>query len=392
LNRSILTPEVQAYIAKQLNADVHRIAMSKSPFSDVSGQELAAQIAARKRSEKKLPTWFGKQQIYYPALISIEQSSSEVTAAYKSTLIKGDQIVDLTGGLGVDSYYFAQAVRSVIHCEINEELAEIAAHNAKILGANNITFLATDGLEYIKSREEQQGTIYVDPARRSETGKVFLLKDCTPNIVANLDQLLLKADRIIIKTSPLLDISAGIKELKNVSEVQVISTKNECKELLFIIDKGYIGPVKITSVAINATTKILSFLESDLNSPNLVQAGLGEYLYEPDVALLKSGKFNAIASQFALKKLDVQSQLYTSDAFKQEFPGRIFRITNSVSITNLKKQKDLAGNVIVRNYPDKPERLIKQFKIKPADEAFLIFTKVHNQGYILLKAQILQYY
>jgi 16S rRNA G966 N2-methylase RsmD len=392
LNKAILSPEVQAYVVSQQNADVHRIALSKSPFPDVSGQELAGQIAARKRSEKKLPTWFGAEQIYYPALLSIEQSSSEATAAYKATLMKGDQVIDLTGGLGVDSYYFAQLAKSVVHCEINQELSEIAAHNAKVLGANNISFLATDGIAYTKTTEAIQGTIYVDPARRSESGKVFLLKDCTPNVVDNLDELLSKAERIIIKTSPLLDISAGIKELKHVSEVQVISTRNECKELLFIIDKGYDGPLMITSVAINAKTKRLSFPESDLESADLVQTDLGAYLYEPDVALLKSGKFNAIATKFNLQKLDVQSQLYTSDLFKEEFPGRIFQITDSISITNLKRQKDLKGNVIVRNYPDKPERLIKQFKIKPADQEFLIFTKVHNQGYLLLKAQILQYY
>ena len=392
MNKAVLNPEVQAFIASQLNADVHRIAMSKSPFPDVTGQELAGQIAARKRSEKKLPTWFSKAEIYYPPLISIEQSSSEVTAAYKSTLIKGDQVIDLTGGMGVDSYYFAQAAKSVIHCEINPELSEIAAHNAKILGANNISFIPGDGIAYIKTLDLQGTTVYVDPARRSETGKVFLLKDCTPNIVDNLDELLSKAERIIIKTSPLLDITAGIKELKHVSEVQVISTRNECKELLFILEKGFLGPVKITSVAINATVKRLSFLESDMQSANLVQAGLNEYLYEPDVAILKSGKFNAITNRYGLQKLDVQTQLYTSDTFKPEFIGRIFRITDSISITNLKKQKDLVGNVIVRNYPDKPEKLVKQFKIKPGHEEFLIFTKVHNQGYILLKAHILQYY
>lgn len=392
MNKAILSPEVQNYIFSHVNADVHRLAMSKSPFSDVSGQELAAQIAARKRSEKKLPTWFEKTRIYYPPLISIEQSSSEVTAAYKATLIKGNQVVDLTGGLGVDSYYFAQFVKSVIHCEINPELSAIAAHNAEVLGANNITFLATDGIAYLKTIEANPCTIYVDPARRSQTGKVFLLKDCTPNVVDNLDELLSKAVRIIVKTSPLLDISAGIKELKHVSEVQVISTRNECKELLFIIDKDYRGPITITSVALNATIKKLSFLDSDESGAELVQERLGEYLYEPDVALLKSGKFNAIASKFGLQKLDIQSQLYTADVFRQDFPGRIFQITDSGSITNLKKQKELTGNVIVRNYPDKPERLIKRFKIKPAKEEFLIFTKVYNRGYILLKAQILQYY
>jgi hypothetical protein len=247
-------------------------------------------------------------------------------------------------------------------------------------------------MAYIKDAPSQSGTIYIDPARRNQTGKVFLLQDCTPNVIENLDLLLAKASRVIVKTSPLLDISAGIKELKHVSEVQVISTRNECKELLFIIDKDYKGLTNITSVAINTTTKKITFPAVNEDAADLVTTSLGEYLYEPDVALLKSGKFNAIASLFGLQKLDAQSQLYTSDVFKTEFPGRIFRIQERLSITNLKKQKDLTGNVIVRNYPDKPERLIKQFKIKPADEEFLIFTKVHNQGYLLIKALILQYY
>jgi len=219
-----------------------------------------------------------------------------------------------------------------------------------------------------------------------------LLRDCTPNVVEELDLLLAKAERIIIKTSPLLDISAGVKELKNVSEVQVISVRNECKELLFILDHDYSGPLRITSVAINEVIKKTSFTEGDDAAAELLDNNLGTYLYEPDVALLKSGRFNAIARKFELKKLDQQSQLYTSDVFNPDFPGRIFRIDDLLSITNLKKQKDLKGNVIVRNYPEKPEKLVQKFKIKSADEQFLIFTKIHNQGFAVIKAHILQYY
>ena len=392
MNRKILLPEVQAYINGHLSADVQRVALSKSPFPDVTAQELAGQITAKKRSEKKLPTWFGREKIYYPPLISIEQCSSEPTAAYKSSLIKGEQLADLTGGFGVDAYFFSQRAESVLHCEVNPDLSEIAAYNATVLGADNITYLATDGIEYIRHSTTQLGTIYIDPARRSQTGKVFMLKDCTPNIVAELDMLLTKASRIIIKTSPLLDISAGVKELKHVSEVQVISTRNECKELLFIIDRGYTGALMITSVAINDIIKTISFTEQGDPAAELLNEKLGTYLYEPDVALLKSGKFNSIAAAFNLKKLDQQSQLYTSDVLNKEFPGRIFQVEELLSITNLKKQKNLSGNVIVRNYPEKAEKLVQKFKIKPAADQFLIFTRLQNVGYGVLKAQILQYY
>ncbi len=392
MNKHILSSDVQDFINSNLNADVHRIAMSRSQFPNVSSQELAEQISSKKKSAKKLPTWFTRDLIYYPPLLSVEQCSSEVTASYKSSLIKGETVVDLTGGFGVDCYYFAKNARTVAHCEINKDLSEIARHNAFVLTATNISFLPEDGLEYVRTSKVQFGTLYIDPARRSTSGKVFLLKDCTPNVVEQLDMLLSKAERIIIKTSPLLDISAGIRELKHVSEVQIISTRNECKELLFIIDKDYTGPIKISSVAINKIIKQITFNEADAESASLITEGLGKYLYEPDVALLKSGKFNAISKQFGLKKLDSQTQLYSADILRDEFPGRIFQIDESVSISKFKKEKNLIGNVISRNYPDKPEHLIKQFKIKPSTEHFLIFTKVNNLGYILLKTHILQYY
>jgi 16S rRNA G966 N2-methylase RsmD len=392
LNKHLLDPEVQAFIDANINADVHRLALSKSPFQDVSAQELAAQIMAKKRCEKKLPTWFNTRNIYYPPLISVEQCSSEATAAYKASLVKGDQVTDLTGGFGVDAFYFSKLAKQVTHCEINEELSEMASHNAKALGATNLSFVAGDGLDYLKTLPSTNGTLYIDPARRSKTGKVFLLKDCTPNVVEHMELLRAKSDRIIIKAAPLLDLSAGIKELKHVSEVQVISTKNECKELLFICDREHSGPITITSVAINSSIKTINFPEFDEQTADLVSARLEEYLYEPDVALLKTGKFNAIGNLFSLKKLDVQSHLYTSNLFKPEFPGRIFRITDSITIGELKKQKSLFGNAIVRNYPEKAENLVKKYKIAAADQQFLIFSKIHNVGYVLIKAEILQYY
>lgn len=434
MNRAILDEAVQDYLNSHLKDDVHRIAMSKSSFQEVSAQELAGQIAAKTRAEKKLPSWFNTPGIYYPQLLSIEQCSSERTANYKSTLILGDQVLDLTGGFGVDSASFSKVAESVTHCELLPDLSEIAAHNARMLKLDNIEFLNTNGIEYLLTTSKTFSTIYIDPARRGKGGKVFMLKDCSPNVVENLDLLLAKAARVIIKTSPLLDISAGIRELRNVAEVQIISVKNECKELLFILEPEIQQHApKITSVTVNDSIKKVSFernnddflqpvmkesvpshpVESQAESiPNesistqlasagqtseetkrrLLQNGLKTYLYEPDVALLKSGAFNAIGELFNLDKLDVQSQLYTADHFNPKFPGRIFIIEDVLSKKDLKKVPDLSGNVIVRNYPAKPEELIKAFKIKSSKEAFLIFTKVRKIGYLILKASILQHY
>jgi protein-L-isoaspartate O-methyltransferase len=417
LNRAILDTAVQEYINAHLKDDVHRIVMSSVPFEAVTAQELAGQIAAKNRSEKKLPLWFNTAGIYYPQLLSIEQCSSEKTAIYKSTLILGRKVLDLTGGFGVDSAFFSKIAETVTHCELLPELSEIAAHNARMLKLSNIEFLNTDGLEYLQTTTKTFSTIYIDPARRGRAGKVFMLKDCSPNVVEKLDLLLTKASRVIIKTSPLLDISAGIRELKDVSEVQIISVKNECKELLFILEPGAKEQsTKITSVTINESIKKVTFAKSVVDSrlsilsevpqatptsrtetigntlPKALENGLKTYLYEPDVALLKSGAFDAIAELFNLEKLDSQTQLYTADHFTPKFPGRIFILEDLFTKKELKKQKELTGNVIVRNYPAKAEELIKAFKIKSSGKEFLIFTKVRKTGYLILKATILQHY
>ncbi|MBC6110845.1 hypothetical protein ACFOG5_01715 [Pedobacter fastidiosus] len=394
MNKHILDEAVQDYINANLTADVNQIALAKSPFENISSAELAGQITAKKKSEKKLPTWFKSKGIYYPMALSIEQTSSEITAKYKSKLAIGDQLIDLTGGFGVDSYYFSKSLKEVTHCEINADLSEIAEHNAKALNANNIKFKALDGIELLKLMDSVFHTIYVDPARRAEKGKVFMLKDCTPDVVSNLDLLLSKAKRIIIKTAPLLDLTAGLNELKSVSEIHIVSVKNECKEILWILEQDAESETKIFAVTLNDSEKCFTFLksETEVSAEFTDEINEAQYLYEPDAALLKSGAFNLIGQRYKLKKLHSQTQLFTSSSLNKEFPGRIFKINKVYSTGDLKKLKNLTGNVIVRNYPAKPEELVKKYKIKPDQEKFLIFSKIGNNENIIINAEIVQYY
>jgi len=395
MNNKLLAEAVQDYINTNLNADVNQIALAKSPFEGITAAELATQITAKKKSEKKLPTWFNTQNIYYPPVLSIEQTSSEITAKYKSKLAKGNTLIDITGGFGIDSYYFSKKVKAVTHCEINPELSVIAQHNAQALHATNIEFKAEDGIAYLQTSDASFDTIYVDPARRAEKGKVFMLKDCTPDIASNLDALMEKSSRIIVKTAPLLDISAGLSELKRVSEIHIVSVKNECKELLWIIDKAYNDDTKIIAVTLNnGIEKDFSFYRSASNDSIqfIDDLNTGDYLYEPDAALLKSGAFNLIGTTYNLLKLHPQTQLFSSAIVNKDFPGRIFKIEAVLSTATLKKQENLKGNVIVRNYPAKPEDLVKKYKIKADQNQFLIFTKVGNGENIVVKASIIQYY
>ncbi|MET4081873.1 hypothetical protein ABIB40_001824 [Pedobacter sp. UYP30] len=394
MNKAILQPDVQDFITKNLTADAAKIALAKSPFLNASSAELAAQILAKKKSEKKLFTWFNTPNIYYPTSLCIEQTSSEVTAKHKAKIAPGETLLDITGGFGVDAYYFSQQNKKVVHCEMIEDLSSIASHNAKQLGAYNIVFLNTDGLVFLKQESTRWDTIYADPARRGNTGKVFKLADCTPNIPLNLETLLAKANRVMLKTSPLLDIDAGLGELKHVKEVHVISIKNECKELLWILEPGFSGELKITATTLNDQTKSFSFYKADLKHVNTFAENVftGLFLYEPDTAILKAGAQDSIALRFNLTKLHANTQLFVSEKREADFPGRIFEITKVMDTKEIKKKPDLRGNVVVRNYPAKAKELVKKYVIKPVKEQFLIFCKTSDEKNIVIEAKIIQYY
>lgn len=392
MNYHILKAEAQDFITKHLNDDVHKIALSKSSISGINAKELANQIAAKKKSQRKLPTWFNTPLVYFPNVLSIEQTSSEVTAAYKAKLTVGSTLIDVTAGFGVDSYYFSKTMKSTVHCEINEELLQIAAYNAGILGQKNTEFENIDGLTFLRENDTHFDTIYIDPVRRGATGKVFMLRDCSPNVVDNADLLLEKSNRVIVKTAPMLDITAGLNELKNVSEVHIVSVRNEVKELLWILEKGNHPSVKIIAVTINDQLKTFSFDKDEEQELILLDSEPNKFLYEPDAALLKSGAFNLIAKRYGLKKLHSQTQLYASDVINPVFPGRIFQINRIISPGELKKERQLFGNVIVRNYRDTPENLIKKYKIKSDDKRFLIFTETKQSGFVILEADIIQHY
>lgn len=393
LNKNILQTEVQEFIDAHIDDDVYAISLSKSPFLGVTSGELAAQISAKKKAKKKLPTWFNEKGIYYPLPLSVEQTSSETTAKYKAGLLSGNKLLDLTAGFGVDSYYFSKKFETVVACEINSELSEIATLNGKVLGTTNVEYIGADGFEFLRNTEIKFDVIFVDPARRTTSGKIFRLEDCTPDLTVHIDNLLQIAETVMVKTSPLLDIQAGTLQLKQVAAVHIISVKNECKELVWVLKRDSYLPYTITAVTLNDTVKEFSFTANSKKPNVLYSVSLaGRFLYEPDAALLKSGNFNQIGNAYQLRKLAVQTHLYESTEIHSEFPGRIFQIEEIIQPTNLKRNQRLEGNVIVRNYPDKPENLVKKYKIFPSTNTFLIFTHHEKLGNVIIRATILQYY
>ena len=251
MNLNILNTEVQEFINSNLKTDLTKLILKGSPFEDVTIQEIAEQIVAKSKCENKLPSWFSTKNIYYPNKLNIEQTSSEITAKYKANLLNGNSLIDVSGGFGVDSYYFAQNIKQVTHCEINRELSEIVTHNFKQLQVKNIKNYIGDGLLFLKETTQNFDWIYVDPSRRNNSkGKVFLLEDCTPNLPENLDLFFKKTTNILIKVSPILDLTSVVNELKFVKEIHIIAVDNDVKELLLVLGKNYTQLINIQTVNI----------------------------------------------------------------------------------------------------------------------------------------------
>lgn len=386
MNSAILLDETQQFINLHLNDDITKLIFKGSPFSDISIQELANQIIAKNKSEKKLPTWFQLKKCYFPEKVSIEQTSSEITAEYKSKLVSGNSLIDITGGFGVDSYYFSKVFNSVIHCEIDEDLSRIVTHNFEQLEIKNIKFFSTNGIDFLSETNDFFDWIYIDPSRRNdEKEKVFLLKDCAPNIPENLNFLFTKTNQILLKTSPILDISSVIKELKFVKEIHIVAVQNEVKELLFILEKEFVSKIKLHTINIlkEKSEKFSFFIEKKETSN--YSAPL-TYLYEPNAAILKSGGFDQITNQFTIYKLHKHSHLYTSNSLI-DFPGRSFKIINILKYDKKALKKFIPenkANISIRNFPKTVAQIRKETGLKDGGDFYIFFTTDLNEKLICL--------
>ena len=330
MNKALLNPEVKKFIKEHLHEDLTKLILKGSAFPDVSIQEIAIQISGLKKAKNKLPTWFKNQDILYPPNLNLEQTSSEITAKYKSELISGNTLIDLTGGFGIDDFYFSKKFKKVIHCELNEELSHLASHNFKSLGVVNIKTQIGDGLQILKELNEKVDWVYLDPARRDDYGgKVFLLEQCSPNVPENLKLLFQKSDNVLIKSSPLLDLSAGISELRKVVEIHIVSVNNEVKELLWVLNRNISKEIKIKTINIShKETQVFEALLDEKSGPSAYNLPLN-FLYEPNPAIMKSKLFSALSSETKTYKLQANSHLFTSEEL-QPFPGRSFEIIEIV--------------------------------------------------------------
>lgn len=392
MNKDILNTDVQDFINSNLDSNINTLLLKGTIFPEVDTKAIVEQIETKKRSKTKLSTWFTTQNIYYPNKLNIEQTSSEVTAKYKSELLEGNSIIDLTGGFGVDCFYFSKQFKSVTHCEINASLSEIVKHNFKQLNVDNVKTVPENGIEYLKNTSKTFDWVYIDPSRRHDSkGKVFFLKDCLPNVPEHLDILFEHSKNIIIKTSPLLDISVGISELKHVKTIHVVAINNEVKELLWVLEADFNDEVSIETINIKKETNEIFKFHLNEEMQTEVEYNLPlSYLFEPNSAILKAGAFNQMSKQLNIPKINKHSHLYTSDNLI-DFPGRSFKIESVIPYNKkaLKKLGIKKANVTTRNFPETVQQIRNKFKISDGGSIYLFFTTdINNQKIVLITNKI----
>ena len=427
----------QDFIRQHQDDDVRQLAFLGSKYPEVDMPFALDQIRGRKMARVKLPRWASLEGIIYPPHISMEQCSSESTALYKAELaarllglpasssgieMKAEneiEFVDLTGGFGVDfSYIAARLGVKSMYVERQAHLCEAAKENFGRLGLKNAIVKNGDGIEVLHSflpkKDDAASTddslgitydqprsllktnlglkiIFIDPARRDDAGnKVVSLKDCTPDVTVLQEEMLSKADYVIIKLSPMLDWHRAISELSHVREVHIISVNNECKELLLVLSARNMGENLRIYCINDAQSFVCDEMDMESSSVKIAPSTLEEmlYLYEPNASLMKAGCFGVLSGRYDARMLSKNSHLFVSQAPIEAFPGRSFRIIAVSSFNKKELKRHLSGitkaNIATRNFPLSVAELRKRLKLKDGGETYIFATTLSDESHVLV--------
>lgn len=376
------------FILKFREQKIAEVALSLSKQPDLDKYFILRQINGWQKAKQKLQAWSMIEDLHYPPLISMEQCSSEATAKFKANLFKGQTLVDLTGGFGVDSYQFSKSFERVHYLEPYQPLFEVVEYNFKLLKAQNIYLYLQTAEDFIqKQKDFEYSVCYIDPSRRDAGKKVFLLADCQPNIIELSAKIFDFCPKIVVKTSPLLDIKQSIGELGNVAAVHVLALRNECKELLFVMEQGFEGETRICAHNLLAeTVQSFSFDFEEEAHCQIEYSYPLSYIYEPNAAIMKAGAFKSISKRFLLKKIASNSHLYTSNQLIEDFPGRKFKLEQQLPYQPkaFKKAGIKKANLTTRNFKASVEQIRKKLKLKAGGENYIFATSLKDNSPKLL--------
>jgi len=392
----MLNEETLKFIRDHRFDDVRKLALSAPHSLNPSSINISwalTQIRGRQFAENKIPSWYQLDQIIYPPHLALEQCSSEQTARYKAGLLTGHSFADLTGGFGVDFAFISGKFKESFYVEKQKELCEIAAFNFNVLGLK-FTWIIHDDVTNFLGKMSPVDTIFIDPGRHLASGKrVFSIEESEPDLLQIQDLLLEKSKNVLVKLSPMLDISQALKQLKHVAEVHVVSLENECKELLFLIKKDYtLGPL-ITCVNLSKKNHSeISFLLSQEKANQIKYTSeIEQYIYEPNTSLLKGGFFKGLTDLYPLKKFHPDSHLYTSALFIPDFPGRIFQTESYTTCNKNELRKFLyeikKASITIRNFPLSVADLRRRIRVKEGGDIQIFATTLANGKPVLIKTR-----
>ena len=393
----------RSFIRQHAHDDVRQTALRGTGNPEVDLTYALQQIAGRQMATTKIPSWAAIEEITYPPHLSMEQCSSELTAQYKARIAgNGERLVDLTAGFGVDMAFMAKGFRQAVQVERQQALCDISKENYQTLGLPQIEVVCGDGTEYLHTMAHAD-LLYIDPARRDDHGgRTYGISDCTPNVLEMLDEMLQKADRVLIKLSPMLDWRKAVADVGSVSSVHIVSVDNECKELILEkVKKGEGEKVrkeereKVRVICVNllsdGTEQRFEFDDPHpltLSPSPPLTFSHSPLLFLPNASLMKAGCFDLIASRYGVRQLDSNSHLFVSDTEVCDFPGRCFVIERTCSMNKRELKTCLAdirqANISVRNFPMTVAELRKRLKLKDGGDTYIFATTVANLGCQLL--------
>ena len=386
----LINEKTWEFVRQHADDDVRKLALQGAKDAEVDLQLALKQIAGRQTARRKLPSWAEVEGVVYPPHLNMEQCSSEQTARYKAQIAgEGESMVDLTGGFGVDFYWMSQGFRQRTYVEQNEQLCAIAQENFRAL-RHDCCVCCCDTATYL-TEMPHVSLAFLDPARRNEHGgRTYGIEDCTPNVLELLPLLWAKADRILLKLSPMLDWRKAVSDLEKaspdgifkVSEVHIVSVDNECKELLLLLSKEQTDTLRVACV--NGASSFTFILppkgRSVAHIPSVGMFSL--YLYEPNASIMKAGCFAEVEAQFPVQQVSANSHLFLSDSEIKDFPGRKFQITSISSMNKQEIKKKFSeslvpmesANIAVRNFPMSAEQLRKKLKLKDGGDTYIFAT------------------
>jgi hypothetical protein len=387
------------YVRQHADDDVRQLALRGSKDPEVDMLAALQQIAGLQAARRKLPTWAACDEILYPPHLNMEQCSSEPTARYKARMVGSLQhtapttLIDLTGGFGIDFSLMASLFDEAVYVERQEELCQLAQHNFQALGVK-AAVVCGDSVAYLHEQVSHASVIFVDPARRDAHGaRTYGISDCTPDVLSLRDELLEKADYVLLKLSPMLDWRKAVKDLGEqwVRQVHIVSVEGECKELLLLLSKQGVG-FRLCCVNDQELFEVHEGgTVSDGSSVAEAEPVVGSYLYEPNASIMKAGCFSEVAARFSVRQLAQNSHLFVSDHWVGDFPGRKFHIEAVSSMNkNDLREKVLPlkqANITVRNFPLSVADLRKRLKLSEGGSHYIFATTLARGERVLIVCQ-----